>query len=88
MLAARRSALAGGRTLASVPSVRRVQPQRVSSVVVQAKKTPTKRKAPKNSGKTDKITGKKRLKGNQVCFSNKKSRKFQEPNLHVRITHR
>jgi large subunit ribosomal protein L28 len=62
-----RSALAG-QTLAFKPAGVAARPARVSVVSVDAKKVCD-------------LTGKKRNKANAVCFSNKKSRKWQEPNL-------
>ena len=62
-----RSALAG-QTLAFKPAGVAARPARVAVVSVDAKKVCD-------------LTGKKRNKANAVCFSNKKSRKWQEPNL-------
>lgn len=58
-----------GQSLAFKPAgVASVRPARVAVVSVDAKKVCD-------------LTGKKRNKANAVCFSNKKSRKWQEPNL-------
>lgn len=75
------------KTMASARSAFAGQQMAFKPAAATARPLPVSRVVQVEAAKRCELTGTKRNKANQVCFSNKKSRKWQEPNLQHKMVY-